>query len=381
MFEEKMTYGYDDIGIMSAVKTEIEHRPECQVKKDGMLPIFTAPMSSVLNETNAHIFEENGITPIIPRSVEKSIRDEFLGKGKWVSYSLDEFEDFIETHTTINPNTKILIDVANGHMSKIFTLAKQAKNKFGENLILMGGNINNPKAYMEYCLAGFSYVRVGIGGGCGCLSSTQLGNHVGIATLIYDTYREKALVEKHIYESKLYGVEPVYPCATKIIADGGIRCYKHVNIALALGADYVMIGSVLSSLVESSAKTYYNNDDRKTPIFVDPLSNNTNIRENNGSFIIDKGFGYIEVDTLYKKFYGMASVSGQKDLFGKKVRTVEGKEVTLKCTTNIDKWAENMSDYMASAMSYCNIKDISDFNPKNVTTVLISQTEQAAINK
>lgn len=376
-----MTYGYDDIGIMSAVKSEIEHRTGCQVKKDGMLPIFTAPMSSVLNETNAHIFEENGIIPIIPRNVEKSIRDEYLGKGKWVAYSLDEFEDFIETHTTINANTKILIDVANGHMSKIFTLAKQAKNKFGENLILMGGNINNPETYAEYCLAGFSYVRVGIGGGCGCLSSTQLGNHVGIASLIYDTYKEKAWIEKLVYDSKLYDAEPPCPCVTKIIADGGIRSYKHVNIALALGADYVMIGSVLSSLVESSAKTYYNNDGMNSPIFVDPLSNNTNIREKNGSFIIERSFGSIEVDTLYKKFYGMASVSGQKDLFGKKVRTVEGKEMTLKCTTNIDKWAENMSDYMASAMSYCNIKDISDFNPKFVTTVLMSESEKAAVNK
>ena len=77
----------------------------------------------------------------------------------------------------------------------------------------------------------------------------------------------------------------------------------------------------------------------------------------------------------------MASAMGQKDLLGEKVRTVEGKQVILDCTTNIDKWVKNMSDYLASGMSYCNITDVNDFNPRNVDTVLLSESEKAAINK
>ena len=80
-------------------------------------------------------------------------------------------------------------------------------------------------------------------------------------------------------------------------------------------------------------------------------------------------------------FFGMASEMGQKDLFGEKVRTVEGKQITLDCTTNIDKWVKNMSDYLASAMSYCDIRDVKDFNPENVETRLLSESEKRAINK
>ena len=381
MFKKKITYGYDDIGIMSAITTEIEHRAECNTKKNGMLPIFTAPMSTVINERNADIFEDNGIIPIIPRSVDIARRNEIVKTGRWVSYSLNEFEQFIEDNDTVNPGTKILIDLANGHMEKIFELAKKARAKYGyEDLELMSGNINNPEAYREYCAAGINWCRVGIGGGKGCLSSTQLSLHVGIATLINETYKIKKEVEEDIK-----GAYTNYKCVTKIIADGGIRDYRHVNVALALGADYVMIGSLLSSLVESCATTFYYDKENNIHT-VDQMSPNTKIRENGGLFgITDMYHGeevdYHVVDNLKKNFYGMASSMGQKDLFGEKVRTVEGKQVILDCTTNIDKWVENMSDYLASAMSYCNIRDVNDFSPENVDTVLLSESEKAAINK
>lgn len=77
----------------------------------------------------------------------------------------------------------------------------------------------------------------------------------------------------------------------------------------------------------------------------------------------------------------MASKQGQIDLFGKKKRTSEGKEVILECKTSIKKWTENMNDFLASAMSYCDVTDVNDFNPENVETRLLSQREQAAINK
>lgn len=167
MFRPKITYGYDDIGIVPAVTTEIEHRNECITKKNGMLPIFASPMSTVLNEKNADLFEENGIIPIIPRNVDLSLRNEIVKTGRWVAYSLNEFESFIEENDSLNNETKILIDVANGHMEKILRLSRNAKKKFGNgNLKLMSGNIANPDAYREYCRAGIDYVRVGIGGGC-----------------------------------------------------------------------------------------------------------------------------------------------------------------------------------------------------------------------
>lgn len=219
-----------------------------------------------------------------------------------------------------------------------------------------------------------------------CLSSSNTGIHNGIATLINETYLQKKIVTDEIKNHFTS-----YKCVTKIIADGGIRNYDDVIKALALGADYVMIGGLLSSLIESCAETFYykksNGVQLREKIFVNQFDPQTIIREEDGLFTITnlnyKGEEVCSmvVDKLYKRFYGMASKQGQIDLFGSKKRTSEGKEVILDCKTSIYKWSENMNDFLASAMSYCDVNDVNDFNPENVETRLLSQREQAAINK
>lgn len=387
MFRNEMTYGYDDIGIIPAMKSEINHRSECNTKKGGMLPIFTAPMSTVLNENNWAIFQDNGIIPIIPRSVSLEKRHNFLTNGLWVAYSLTEFEEFVSSHDKLDKPVKICIDMANGNMSSLFTLAKNARKKYGDNILLMSGNIANPSSYIEYCKAGIDYVRVAVGSGAGCTSSSNLGIHMGIATLVNETFIQKKHAENYnrYAQDETLNYEP-YLRITKIIADGGIRNYDDVNKALALGADYVMIGSLFSALVESCAQTFYYDSSDNIHI-LDPFDKHTLIREEEGIFGVstfdDNGneTDYSLIKSIKKRFYGMASKAGQMDLFGKKKRTSEGKEVILNCTTNIDKWVENMNDFLASAMSYCNVSDIVDFNPNQIETTLVSPREQAAVNK
>lgn len=373
--EKKMTYGYNDISIQPARRSYIEHRSECLTKKDGHLPIFAAPMSTVISDKNYDIFNSNGIVPILPRNIDISIRDKYMKEGKWVAYSLSEFEEIINACESFDTPAHILIDVANGNMTKIFALSKKAKQKFGkDNIIIMSGNIANPETYKEYCKAGIDYVRCGIGGGSGCITSSNVSIHYGVVNLLSEIYNIKKDIETYCK----------YQTVTKIIADGGIRNYSDVIKALALGADYVMIGSVFSKLIESCAITYGYDKNNKM-YTINPIDGKTTIRENDGYFSItrkddDCGEGYM-VDKLYKVFYGMASRRGQEDLFGKKKWTSEGTEKHFECTTNIDKWSKNMNDYLASAMSYCDIEDIHDFNPDNIETFLMSNNLQNSINK
>lgn len=375
MFNEKeMTYGYNDVSIQPAGISNIEHRSECLTKKNGYLPIFTAPMSTVINERNYDIFDSNGIIPILPRNIDIAIRNEYMEKGKWVAYSLSEFDEIIDTYDSFNVPAHILIDVANGNMKKIFTLSKKAKEKYGKNnIILMSGNIANPETYIEYCKAGIDYARCGIGGGSGCITTSNTAIHYGIVNLLFEVYEIKKR-----FELSCSGDE----CATQIIADGGIRNYSDVIKALALGADYVMIGGEFAKLVESCAQTYgYDYDNHG--FMIDPLDGEISIREIGGGFSIvrKKSERDCVVDKLYKVFYGMASKRGQEDLFGKKKGTSEGIEKRFECTTNVDKWANNMNDYLASAMSYCDIENVYDFNPDNVEVFLVSNNLQNSINK
>lgn len=173
MLFKEVKYSYNDVMIIPSKVSNIEHRGECDpFHKDGYLPIFTAPMSTVVNEENYQIFEDNKIHAILPRNISYDIRLEYALNNKWAAFSLQEFEDFFcdEGYVKhyIKHKKKVLIDIANGHMKKLFVIAKKAKRLYGESLQLMIGNVANPKTYEEVLKCGADYVRLGIGSGAGC---------------------------------------------------------------------------------------------------------------------------------------------------------------------------------------------------------------------
>ena len=375
MLIKEPKYCYNDIAIIPAIKSTIEHRSECnpfiEQYGESYLPIFTAPMSTVVNEENFKLFEENHIIPILPRNFPLETRIEYVKKGKWAAFGLDEFENtFIinEWDLEMYPDVNVLIDIANGHMTKLHDLIYEAKSKYYWNrkFKIMAGNIANPMTYYELAKAGCDYVRLSVGSGSGCLTSSNTSIHYPIASLLSETYEIKKKLE-HAGE-----------WTPLIIADGGIRNYSDVIKAIGvLGADYVMIGGLFSKLVESAAPTFYYDKDGVSIHEINPFEHKIDAYPD-GTFDIDEE--YI-IDNLHKVFYGMASRRGQEDIQGKKTKTSEGVEKIFDCTTNLRKWSENMAAYMQSAMSYTNCLDIYDFNPKNVDGIIISQQTKESINK
>lgn len=377
MLKTNIRYGYNDVMIQPAVVSDINHRSECNPYiEDGMLPIFTAPMSTVVDTQNYDLFYENHLFAILPRNINWEIRKEWIYKGKWVAVSLGEFEDFICKEDNFRQcpkdyHLRIVIDVANGHMKKIFMLSCLAKIIHGNHLEIMSGNIANPKTYDDYCGAYIDYVRVGIGGGAGCITSSNTGIHDGIASLLNDINSYKAYRKAN---GKFYA---------KVVADGGIRGYSDVIKALALGADYVMIGSILAQTVESAAPIYKKN--KIGAVATEPFSEVTTkdirpLTEDKclGKWVDKNGKVY---GHLYKEFYGMASKYGQISINGEKTKTSEGIKKELEVTTNLDTWVDNMTAYLRSAMSYCNITDVKCFTPTNVTVQVISNNTVNSINK
>lgn len=340
-------YSYNDIMIKPAVVSQIDSRKECNpyIEENGKqyLPIFTAPMSTVVSDKNYNLWEENYIMPIMPRNINLVTRNEYAKMGKWAAFSLNEFYEMFCNPYGENTSSivwRALIDVANGHMQRLYDAVKQSKQIHGDKIQIMIGNIANPETYKMAYDAGCWGVRVGVGGGSGCLSSSNLGLHYPMASLISET----ACLKKDIYQfnntlNKKWDEMP------KIIADGNIKGYQDVNKALALGADYVMIGSLFASLEESAGKVVHENGIR------------------------------------CKEFYGMASREGQIAINGKKTKTSEGIKKYLPIIGTLPQWSENMRDYLRSVMSYCNINDISDFNADNVETIVVSYNTMNRINK
>ena len=374
MLIKEMKYSYNDIAIVPAIKSNVEHRSECNPYTgkfgESSLPIFTAPMSTVVNEKNFSLFEDNNIIPILPRNFPLETRIDYLKRGKWAAVGLQEFEDlFIRNNWNMElyPDVNVLIDIANGHMSKLHNLIYDAKTKYmwPIRFKVMAGNIANPQTYYEMAKAGVDFCRINIGVGEGCITWSNLGTGYPCASLISEIYEIKKKLE-HCGEF-----------TPMIIADGGIRNYSDVLKAKALGSDYVMIGGLFSKLIESAAPTFYYQNDGKSITEIDPFEHKIDAYPD-GTFDIDEEH---IIDNLHKVFYGMASRRGQEDINGEKKKTSEGIQKILPATTNLRKWKENMVSYMQSAMSYTNCYHINEFNPENVDCIVISNQTKESINK
>lgn len=381
MIQHKVTYTYSDLTIAPKAMSSIRSRSECYPKYDGNLPIFTAPMDSVVSIENLSNWVNNGITPIVPRTIDLNTRLLYMDEMEtWVSFSLSEFEelfckdsDILQHH--INKEFKVVIDVANGHQAHILTLVAKAKEKanfYNVKLTLMAGNIANSRTYLSYCSAGIDYCRVGIGGGSGCLTASNTGVYYGLASLIDEC---KAIKNQR---------EPLQFCS-KIVADGGIRNYSDAIIALALGADYVMIGGLFGSFYESAA-----------PILTIDYDMSGNISVLRGNYYETTGFNEDDLkdescrrefvkqygDKLIKPFYGMSTKKAQQLINPEQciLKTSEGKEFkqTVKYTTK--QWCENFEDYLKSAMSYTNCRTLDEFK-NNCTLVIKSQGVKESINR
>jgi IMP dehydrogenase/GMP reductase len=372
LIKNKIYYTYEDVTIIPNVVSLVEHRSECiPLDEEGMLPLFTAPMDTVVNSKNFGMFENEMIHAILPRTESLDARIENSIRGRWSAYSLSEFEKvFCNELEKLDEKNKIkaLIDIANGHMSKSIDLVRAAKNIYGDNIIIMVGNIANPKTYAEYARVGADYIRIGIGSGCGCLSSSNTGIHMPMATLIDETVEIKKSLEDE------------YKKLPKIIADGGIRNYRDIIKALALGADYVMIGSVFAKMLESAApKSAYSDEWLKLPIEIE-LEDLTDFTFDNVGWRAKYNGKEIFLGDIRATFYGMASREGQIALNGAKTKTSEGIKKTLPVLYTMHGWSTNFMDYLRSAMSYLGVKDLNGV--RDYANVIInSQNAVSAVNK
>lgn len=407
-------YSYNDLTIIPSIISDINSRSECNPFVDdinNLLPIFTAPMASVVNEDNLDVFIKNGITPIIPRNIDIERRKYLINQNHWVALSLKEFEDLFinnaqDRQVDSSAHYFICVDIANGHMHSLYTkcvMAKQLSKKLGYKLNIMTGNIANPDTYNWICnfnmqskIRVIDFIRVGIGGGSGCITTSNTSTHYPQASLINECY--------NIKKQLLLETEDILP---KIIADGGIRNYDHVIKALALGADYVMIGSLFAQCIESAGekinKTLMSQIPLRIPIErykdfeIDSEGNWTAYYTH--EYIIDSvepcQFGssiekYNEKVTSFKKkqfiggidvkFFGMASSDGQKSISGKKTKTAEGITKYLPVKFTLKGWVDNMISYLRSAMSYTDCHNLNEFIGKP-TLIPNSISEIQAVNK
>lgn len=337
-----MKFDWNDVSIVPETLSTIASRKEIDPFNNGNLPLFTAPMDKVIDETNVQNFVDNKINICLPRHVKYSeIRNGYY----FYSYGLDEIISILDKNETLPP--RVLIDVANGHMMKLYETAKLIKQKFGSEIQLMVGNIANPDTYRKYCEIGVDYIRVGIGGGSACTTSANVSIHYPMASLI----QECGEIKKDFQNP------------TKIIADGGFKNFSDIIKALALGADYVMLGGMFNKCLESCGENY--------------IEVNRNYKE----ITIQEAIEYFsEGGEVHKYYRGMSTKEVQKSWNKSELKTGEGITKYNKVDYTLEGWCENFTDYLKSAMSYTNSRTLSDFIG-DVRWELITQNAFNRFNK
>jgi len=311
--EEK--FDFNDILIKQASLSKIISRKNINPFYNGLLPLFTAPMDTVINDDNKEIFKNLKINICMPRG--EDCEDGFA------SYSLDDiFGKYLSN--SLQPSGKYLIDVANGNMINLIETTKLIKSRY-PNIMLMVGNIANPDAYVALSNAGADYVRCGIGNGGACSTSYHTAIGFPQASLISEIYKASCTLAN----------------PAKIVADGGMQTYSDIIKSLGLGADFVMVGSIFNKAIESCGPNYLWNKIRV------PQS----IAEQAYEFGIP----------VYKKFRGMSTKEVQLDWGKTKLTTSEGVIRYRRVEYTLAQWVENFEDYLRSAMSYTNAESLDKF--------------------
>ena len=211
----------------------------------------------------------------------------------------------------------LLIDVAHGHHQNVLDMIHWCKENLPEHVDIIAGNIATAEAAEHLQTYGANGLRVGIGGGSLCTTRIKTGFGVPNVTSLEDI-------------AKVSNVP--------IMADGGLRESGDIAKALAIGADNVMLGSLLAGTDESPGQ------------------------------ILEKKNG------LYKRYRGSASLE-TKTTHGQAARNVEGESTVIPYKGGVKFIINGLLDGVKSALSYAGASDLKNYNPDYVVVTNAGQNE------
>jgi IMP dehydrogenase len=276
---------------------------------DLFTPIIASPMDTVCDVEMCRAMSDRGGLGILHRYMsyqEQIIKSQDLIEEKYnFGVAIASNNGFLaQADNLYNIGVRIfLIDTANGHSDYAINAVRQLSSSLPDAHI-MAGNVATYDGFKRLADAGADSVRVGIGGGSVCTTRIVSGHGVPTAQSVSDI----AMANE-------------YECS--IIADGGIRNSGDMVKAFALGADAVMLGSMLAGTDEAPGELF----------------------ESNGS--------------LVKHFRGMASSNAQIDFSGK-ASVAEGVSTTIPYKGSVNTIVDQIRGGLGSGCSYSGVQSLED---------------------
>ena len=233
------------------------------------------------------------------------------------SADFDKLQDIIKNI----PELKfICLDVANGYSEHFVLFVKQVRNAFPKHTI-MAGNVVTGEMVEELILAGADIIKVGIGPGSVCTTRKKTG--VGYPQL----------------SAVLECMDAAHGLGGHIISDGGCTCPGDICKAFGAGADFVMMGGMLSGHDQCGGEVVVKQNGRKV-----------------------------------KQFYGMSSETAMNRHHGgvAEYRASEGKTVEVPYRGDVEPTVLDILGGLRSACTYVGASKLKEL-PIRTTFVRVTQ--------
>lgn len=133
----------------------------------------------------------------------------------------------------------LVIDSSEGYSEWQKKTLEWIRKTYGDTVKIGAGNVVDAEGFRFLADCGADFVKVGIGGGSICITREQKGIGRGQATSVIDVAKAR---DEYFKETGIY---------IPICSDGGIVHDYHITLALAMGADFVMLGRYFARFDES----------------------------------------------------------------------------------------------------------------------------------
>lgn len=229
----KQAITYDDVLLVPSYNHHESRRTVdiSQTDRSGKLnlslPVFTANMDTVTEHAMANFIGSKGGMGILHRFMDIATNVAEFKKCQYkAAVSIGcQTQDLERVEALRAAGAEIFcLDVAHAHAKYVGKTLKSIREMIGDNGCLIAGNVATYAGADYLASCGADIIKVGIGGGSVCTTRIKTGFGVPNVTAILECSR----VDR------------------SIIADGGIRTPGDIVKAIAFGADFVMIGSMLS---------------------------------------------------------------------------------------------------------------------------------------
>ena len=136
----------------------------------------------------------------------------------------------------------LCIDSSDGYSEWQHETLRWIREIYGNSVYVGAGNVVDGEGFLFLAEAGADFVKVGIGGGSICITREQKGIGRGQATAVMDVAQIR---DAYCKETGIY---------IPICSDGGLVHDYHMALALAMGADFLMLGRYFARFDESPSK-------------------------------------------------------------------------------------------------------------------------------